>query len=403
MDDVTRAVRAMYEQFPYPAGVPELRVASDARLLMSYVGLTRTHKRPLRALDAGCGRGLDAMGLATLQPDVQLTAIDINRVALEEARREASRRGLKNLTFREVDLMTLEGLEVPDGGFDVIYSSGVLHHLSDPARGLELLRDALAPHGVIVLMVYGRHGREGLYRMVRALDAIVPRTFPLAERLMVGRALAASGAGEATRTGSWSDAAAISDVEFVDRYLNVNETSYDVDSLWSLLDGASLQFLRWCSPDEWNVARVLPAGPLRDLALARSPRDQHRLIEQLCWRPRLELIVGHQGNGPRAPIARADFESTTLAVSPEVAFDVRTRALRGSLRTESVSYRSGAGSPVALDGALAIAALLLREQTEDFKGANLIAELTRSGLPRGAALDAIGELLARGIVYAPQT
>ena len=401
MDEITRAVRAMYEAFPYPAGVPELRVSSNVRLLSSYGRLAPPAGRTLTALDAGCGRGLDAMGLATLQPDVRFTAVDVNRVALDEAAREAARRKLTNLRFQEVDLMTLEGLEVPAGGFDVVFSSGVLHHLSDPAKGLALLRSVLAPHGVLVLMVYGRHGREPLYRMARALDALAPRALPLAERLAAGRQLAASGAGDALRAGPWGDLADVSDVEFVDRYLNVHETSYDLASLWSLAAGAGVRFLRWCSPAEWDVARVLGPGALAARAQALAPLAQYQLVEQLCWRPRLELLLCHEANGPRAPLERQRVLETVLAVSPEVAFEVRTRSLHHSLRTESVSYREGAGEPVALEAPLAVAALLLREQTEPFPGRALVTQLARQGMRAEAAVDVVMALLARGIVYAP--
>ena len=44
---------------------------------------------------------------------------------LADAGQKAAQMGLRNITFLEVDLMTLDGLDVPEGGFDVIISSGV--------------------------------------------------------------------------------------------------------------------------------------------------------------------------------------------------------------------------------------------------------------------------------------
>ena len=96
-------------------------------------------------------------------------------------------------------------------------------------------RRVLAPHGVISLMVYGTHGREPFYRMVRAIDLLVARDRPLAERLAVARRLAREMPAEALRVGPIALDDSISDSEFVDRYLNVNETSYDVATLWGLL------------------------------------------------------------------------------------------------------------------------------------------------------------------------
>ena len=141
--------------------------------------MPRPAGRPLHALDAGCGRGVGLLGNATSQPDVQFLGIDINRVALAEITAEAARRGLKNVQVQEIDLMTLEGLQAPEGGFDVVYASGVIHHLADPLEGLRRLASVLAPHGMLVLMLYGRHGRAPLYRLARAIDLLIPRDRPL--------------------------------------------------------------------------------------------------------------------------------------------------------------------------------------------------------------------------------
>jgi hypothetical protein len=297
--------------------------------------------------------------------------------------------------------MTLEGLDVPEGGFDVIYSSGVLHHLASPARGLELLRSVLAPHGVVALMVYARHGREPLYRLARAIDAIVGRDRPLRERLTVGRALAASGAGDALGVGPWGDAATIDDVEFVDRYLNVNETSYDLDELFALVEGAGLAFLGWAQPADWDVRRVLATGPVAARALELPPRAQWRIVEQCCWRPRFELLLGHPGNGPRDELRLEELEGALLAVSPEASLEVRTRNLHGTQRTESIGMRDGAGGTVPLHGAVGTTALLLRDQTTPFRGGAVVNALAEFGIDREAALYALADLIERRLLFAP--
>jgi len=249
--------------------------------------------------------------------------------------------------------------------------------------------------------VYGRHGREPLYRTVRALDALVPRSQGLPERLAVGRALLASGEGEALRTGPWRDGAAVDDVEFVDRYLNVNETSYDLGELWSLVEGADLRFLRWSTPSDWDVSVVFSNDRLRELARALPPRAQYRLVEQMCWRPRLEVLLTREGNGPRPPLGALDLQQATLAVSPEVAIEVSTRNLRGSQRLESVTVREGAAPPRPVTGVLGVAMLAFRDQTVPFPGGALITDLGNQGVGREAAIDAILQLLSRGVLYAP--
>jgi SAM-dependent methyltransferase len=400
LDPTTLAVRAMYEQFPYPAVAdPDIRVGSQARLLLSYGQLRRNARRPLQCLDAGCGRANGTLGAAVTQPDVQFTAVDINRVALADAKAKAGQLGLENIRFQEVDLMTLDGLQVPEGGFDVIVSSGVLHHLASPDEGLRQLRRVLAPHGVLSLMVYGALGREPLYRMVRAVDVLVPRDRPMSERLAVARRLAQLTTSEALRVGPIELTETLLDNELVDRYLNVNETSYDVASLWNLLERHDLGFLRWVEPEDWAVPTRAPAG--EEIASHLTELQRCQLVEQIRWRPRLSLVAGTSENSPRQLPARDEWPALSFALNPDVSLEVETRNLRGTQRVERISYRLRVRPPVQLTGLTASVLLMLRDQTAPFRGRDLIQTLRADRIDRDAALDALAELLRREIVFCP--
>ena len=402
MDAVTAAVREQYLRFPYPAGPPAVRQGTDARVLLAAASRGRQRSGPIRVLDAGCGCGVGLVGAATLQADVEFTGIDLCDRSLEAARGSIESRGLRNARVAKVDLMTLEGLDVPEGGFDVVYSSGVVHHLSDPIRGLAQLTEVLAPHGVLSLMVYGTRGRDALYRMVRALDALVPRDRPLEDRLAVGRQLARDVDGGPIFTGPLADLLTIPDVEFVDRYLNVNETSYDVDGVLDLAERAGLGFLRWTEPRHWDVREVLPRGESLDLALTRSPREQWRLVDELTWRPRLELLLGHPQNGPRPPMSAAELDATILCVNPEATFTLERRFLRGAERTEASTVRVRRQDPLHLGpGPAARAAALVGESPEPFLGLDLVQALVREGFDEAQARGASLILVEREVLYRP--
>lgn len=402
MDAVTEAVRAMYTAFPYPAGGPVLRQGTDARLLLSYAARSRPAGRAVRVLDAGCGRGVGLVAAASVQPDVDFVGIDLCSRSLAEARAEVDRRGLNNVELAEVDLMTLDGLRVPEGGFDVVLSSGVVHHLADPAVGLARLAAVLAPHGVLSLMVYGRHGRESLYRLVRAIDTLIPRDAPLEERLSLGRELAKIAQAPALAVGPWSDQASIHDVEFVDRYLNVHETSYDVPGLFALAERAGLSFLRWTEPAEWDPASVLPPGPLLERARALAPRERAALVDQLTWRPALEAVFVHPTNSARAPLDGRNWAREALAWNPEATLLVERRNLRGSQRTESVRLQVRRRDPLALPQAEAQVALLVEHQQEPFLFGDLVALAAERSIPTKLAQQATLTLLAREALYRPQ-
>lgn len=401
MDPTTSAVRAMYEQFPYPSGPVVNRVGSDAELVLSYGSRERERRGPLHVLDAGCGRARGLLGAATLQPRVRWLGIDIVGAALADARREAAGRGLENVAFAEVDLMTLDGLEVPAGGFDVIHSSGVLHHLTDPAAGLARLREVLAPHGVINLMVYGRHGRETLQRLAAAVADLFPDATPLAARLPVARQAAAVARDQVLAGSRFADTADVDDVEFVDRLLNVNETSYDVPSLLALLESQGLHLLRWSEPADWDPERQLPAGPLRQQVMQLPPRRQWSFLEVLRRPAGLELMVGHADNPPRPPLTAAEVPGARWRFHPEVVVNTGVRQTPGEARTESLTYTLRTREPVTLAaGAAAAAVLHLCRQPGARPGKQVLRELQGLGLARDDATAMVLELARHELLFA---
>jgi hypothetical protein len=66
---------------------------------------------------------------------------------------------LKNL---ELHLLPIEEVRHLDRDFDLIISTGVLHHLADPKKGMQALSTCLRRDGVIALMLYAKYGRIGV-------------------------------------------------------------------------------------------------------------------------------------------------------------------------------------------------------------------------------------------------
>ncbi len=402
MDEITSKVRNMYELYPYPQAAPSIRAATCARLLLSYVGKSRSEKRPLRVLDAGCGRGVGVLASASLQPDVQFTAVDINRVALDELRVEKKRRQLHNLSIQEIDLMSLDGLDVPVGGFDVIYSSGVLHHLSNPLEGLKNLTNVLAEHGALVLMVYATYGRASLYRLRKSIDLLLPKDLPLPDCLQPGRDIAK--AMDERALAPWNGMLQVGDVEFVDQALNVNEVAYDIDSMWSLLESGGLHFLRWIEPKDWSVASKLPPGTLREYAMQLDIIDQYRLVEQMSLQTSLQLIATHTNNPERPPLTKDEISQTLFAVNPDVSFIKEVRNLHGQQRIESLSVKIRTQEPQKFpNGPSSVAILLFADQNLPFLGESILAAMAEEGIDQESSQQAILELEQAEVIYRPHS
>ncbi|GGI81500.1 hypothetical protein GCM10007978_19210 [Shewanella hanedai] len=402
MDQTTSKVKDMYEQYPYPSGEPTIRPGFDIRLLLSYVALKRDSNRPLEVLDAGCGRGPGVIGAASLQPKVNFTAIDINSVGLAEARENAKARGLTNINFIQADLMTLEGVDVPEGGFDVIYSSGVLHHLADPQVGLNNLTKILAPHGVISLMLYGSFGRQALYRLIEGINILSPKDDPIESRIPIGRLLSKAAEETIFKDTYLKSTYLNPDVEFVDTCLNVNEVSYDIADLWQFIEQANMKFVRWVEPDVWSIEKRFNDPELLDKLRELSEFEQYQVIERLFEIPKLDFIICGAGNNARERITAAEIGSCTLVVNPEASFFIEKRNQDQAQRIESVGYKvrhrkeQGVSDPI-----LAQLILLLADQTISFSGEELIKVLSQSGVDREIASEVILDLLDEEIIFIP--
>ena len=111
-----------------------------------------------RVLDVGCGTGNLLRSTGKQHPNVEFFGLDPDPKALAHARRKARRAGV---TMR-LDRGFAQELPYPDGSFDRVFSSLMLHHL-DSASKDELLaevRRVLRPDGLLVLAdaVFDEHG-----------------------------------------------------------------------------------------------------------------------------------------------------------------------------------------------------------------------------------------------------
>lgn len=116
--------------------------------------------RDLRVLEIGCGIGRDARYLTeTVEADYQ--AVDLSRETLRLAQRHFELAGLSP-RFANADAVRLP---FADRSFDVVFSSGVLHHVPDMAAACREAVRVLKPGGRLRVMLYNR--RSWHYILVR--------------------------------------------------------------------------------------------------------------------------------------------------------------------------------------------------------------------------------------------
>lgn len=105
--------------------------------------------RPLRLLEIGCGEGKDAVFLAS--NGYQVTAFDVTQSGIEKAKRLADVHRVEVRFFR-ADLREFR----PEEEFDIIYSSGVFHHILPELRQelMDCYLDHTAPGGMHAVNVF---------------------------------------------------------------------------------------------------------------------------------------------------------------------------------------------------------------------------------------------------------
>jgi SAM-dependent methyltransferase len=161
-DPVSIAVRAQYEANPYPRWLdvnPPQPGESRARL-RRHAGPSGPQRfaGPLDVLIAGCGTGRHAiMAAFGYRPDARVLAIDLSAASLAYAERQAARVGCRGIEFMQADILDLDRLA---RDFDVIESSGVLHHLADPLLGWRRLAARLKPGGLMEVALYSERARQ---------------------------------------------------------------------------------------------------------------------------------------------------------------------------------------------------------------------------------------------------
>lgn len=191
-------------------------------------------------LIAGCGAN-QASVFAFTNRAAKVVAIDVSQSALDHQRYLKNKHGLDNL---ELHLLPIEAVSTLGRDFDLIVSTGVLHHLADPLTGLTALAGCLRRDGAMGLMLYAKYGRIGVdllesvfrdlglsqddasVRAVKDIIAALPADHPIRGYLAVARDLQTDGA-------------------LVDTFLHGRQRSCTVADCLDLVASAGLTFQGW--------------------------------------------------------------------------------------------------------------------------------------------------------------
>lgn len=134
--------------------------------------LTADDFRGKKILDAGCG-----MGRNSYWPLVwgarEAVAFDYDVRSVERAKKTLAAFPAARVEYRSI-------YEIPwQNEFDVVFSIGVIHHLTDPKKALRNLVAALTPGGRLLIWVYSFEGNEWIVRYVDPVRKYLTSKLPL--------------------------------------------------------------------------------------------------------------------------------------------------------------------------------------------------------------------------------
>jgi SAM-dependent methyltransferase len=269
-------VSRQYERYRYPEPIQDL----DAWLRNNWQWFDPSHshrvfwpdrgyKPGLDILIAGCGTNQAAV-FARTNPNAKVVAVDVSQPSLDHQQYLKDKHGLWNLELR---LLPIEELPTLGLDFDLVVSTGVLHHMADPLAGMKALAACLRPDGVIGVMLYAKYGRlgvellEGIFRdldlhqddvslqVVKEAISLLPADHPVRSYLKIS--------GDARY-----------DAYLVDTFLHGRARSYSVDDCLDLVASAGLEFQGWFLKAPYYHHDVLTPAPDFYPAISELPETK---------------------------------------------------------------------------------------------------------------------------------
>ncbi|TYQ26864.1 class I SAM-dependent methyltransferase [Pseudanabaena sp. UWO311] len=286
---VSAAVASLYNTYPFPPEPildeppPGYNWRWNWQAACSFCTGQKPATDNIRILDAGCGSGVSTEYLVHLNPEATVVGIDLSEGTLAVAKERCKRSGATRVEFHHLSLFDADQLE---GEFDLINSVGVLHHTSDPIRGIQALANKLAPGGLLHIFVYGELGRWEIRLMQEAIALLQgDKRGDYVDGVKIGREIFATlpetNALRRREKERW-EMENTQDACFADMYVHPQEIDYNVNTLFELIDASGLEFLGFSNPHVWDLDRLIgKVSNLIERSQHLSERQRYRLIEVL--------------------------------------------------------------------------------------------------------------------------
>ena len=308
MDEITREVKNMYERYPFPSSnIINVAYGNRIKRFLLQRGFNINN---LKILDAGCGSGEKVISLAKVFTDSQVTGWDIAETSIQKAIALARQEGVRNINFEGVNLLSLN-LDKYKDYFDLIISWGVIHHISDPVKGMKSLGLCLKPSGLMYIWVYALLSLEMQEaRLFRDAIKILLKKEEFSYEKGIKVANAVKGLLKRVNYSGWRDVmmrikwlldkdvdkrqvilhilknfrrikyTTDYDVNIVDSFLHANEKDYDIEMVFKETEEAGLEILDFLDMPK-EIERIVESDYVRKLFYDLDLKDRLKVMERL--------------------------------------------------------------------------------------------------------------------------
>lgn len=303
-DPLADVVAEQYERWVYPAPILDLPawLANNWQWFdPSHAHRTmwpdREYRTGLDILVAGCGSNQGAV-LAYTNPTARVVAIDVSQASLDHHRYLADKYALTNL---EVLRLPIEDVGTLGREFDLVVTTGVLHHLADPAVGMRALAATLRPDGVLAVMLYAKYGRIGVDMMQSVFRDLGLRQDE-SSLAVVRDGIAALAAHHPARTYLEVAPDVDYDAGLVDTFLHGRERAYTIDECRDLVASAGLVFQDLFLKSSYHAPR--DASSAFFTAVSALPREREwSVMERVNARNACHFFLACRADRPRETYA----------------------------------------------------------------------------------------------------
>ena len=251
---ITPKVKSFYEEHPFPnydglQDFGDLVVRGQSRPfaknLKSAIGSNKL------VLECGCGTGQLSQFLSLNNNHV--LGVDLSAASLKLAVDHKRDNNLARTGFAQMNIFDLA---VKDGTFDVVISTGVLHHTRDAQRAFAAIVRKVKPGGIVVVGLYNWFARAPTFIRSKLIGLLGPQIDYVVRNRIHDRRKA--------------------EIWIKDQYYNPHETWHSIDEVLHWFDSNRISYLN-CFP---SILGASGAGLFTSNA---ATSKLQRILTQLSW------------------------------------------------------------------------------------------------------------------------